>query len=187
MSDNSTPAPDRRKGNPAKKHKKPNKPYPNFPLTPHVRGQWIKEINCRIHYFGRWAKMVNGKLERVAGDGWREAVEAYQAAANDLHAGRTPRISGGALTIVELCDRFLVAKERQRNAGELGLRAFAEYKNTTDMLVAAFGRLRPVKDLAADDFERLRATMAERWGPVRLGTEIQKVRTVFKYGYDSGL
>jgi len=29
--------------------------------------------------------------------------------------------------------------------------------------------------------------MAKRWGPVRLGNEIQKVRTVFKYGYEAGL
>src|SRR5262249_41047360 len=29
--------------------------------------------------------------------------------------------------------------------------------------------------------------LAKQFGPVRLGNEIQKVRTVFKYGYESGL
>ena len=42
-------------------------------------------------------------------------------------------------------------------------------------------------DLAADDFDKLRVSIAKKWGPVRLGNEIQRVRSVFKYGYDAGL
>ena len=64
---------------------------------------------------------------------------------------------------------------------------FAEYKETTDLLVAAFGKKRLVDDLAADDFEKLRADMAKRWGPVRLGNAITRVKSVFKYGVDNGL
>jgi integrase len=64
---------------------------------------------------------------------------------------------------------------------------FADYKDTTDRLVSAFGKTRLVDDLAADDFEALRAAMAEQWGPHRLGTAIQMVRTVFKYAFESGL
>jgi integrase len=44
-----------------------------------------------------------------------------------------------------------------------------------------------VDDLAAADFEALRATMAERWGPVRLGNGITRVKSVFKYGLDNAL
>jgi integrase len=36
-------------------------------------------------------------------------------------------------------------------------------------------------------FEGLRAAMAKRWGPVRLGNAIQVTRSVFLYGYESGL
>jgi len=36
-----------------------------------------------------------------------------------------------------------------------------------------------------EDFERLRAKIAKRCGPVRLGNEVQRVRTVFKYAYDA--
>jgi len=61
------------------------------------------------------------------------------------------------------------------------------YKLTADRLVETVGAERVVRDLAADDFERLRAELAEAYGPVRLGNEIQKVRTVFKYGYEAGL
>ncbi len=31
---------------------KPEKPYPSFPLTPHVNGQFVKKIAGRLHYFG---------------------------------------------------------------------------------------------------------------------------------------
>jgi hypothetical protein len=43
-----------------------------------------------------------------------------------------------------------------------------EYNATTDLLVSTFGKTRIVEDLAAGDFEALRADMA-RWGPVHLG------------------
>ena len=128
-------------------------------------------------------------MERIEGDGWKEALELYKAQADDLHAGRTPRVKkvGEGLTLAELCNRFLTAKLRQQKAEEITPRTFAEYKDTTDLLIAQFGKERLVDDLAADDFESLRDMMAERWGPVRLGNEIQKVRCVFKYGFEAGV
>ncbi len=130
---------------------------------------------------------VNGKLERIEGDGWKEALEEYKAVADDLHAGRTPRQTTDGLTVADLCNRFLTAKQRQREAGEIGARMFEEYKAATDRLVSTFGKTRLVDDLAADDFEALRDAMAKQLGPVRLGNEVQKVRTLFKYGFEAGL
>ena len=176
-----------RKRRPRKDADRPKKPYPEFPLTPHPSGAWQKKIRGKIHYFGRWAHRVNGKLVRIEGDGWKEALDEYKAVADDLHAGRTPRAKGDGLTVANLCNHFLTAKMRKRTSGELGLRMFEEYKQTTDLLVTAFGAGRLVDDLAADDFEALRAQMAERWGPVRLGNAITRVKSVFKYGLDNGL
>jgi hypothetical protein len=51
----------------------------------------------------------------------------------------------------------------------------------------SFGLNRLVSDLASNDFERLRTSLARTLGPVSLGNEIQRVRTVFKYAYDEGL
>src|SRR5262245_33835387 len=143
---------------------RPKKPYPDFPLTPHASGAWMKKIRGKIHYFGKWGRRVDGKLVRVEGDGWKEALELYKAQADDLHAGRTPRVHSDALTVADLCNRFLTAKLRKKESGELGARMFTEYKEITDLIVAAFGANRPVDDLAADDFEDLRARMAKRWG-----------------------
>ena len=176
-----------RKRRPRKEADRPKKPYPEFPLTPHPSGAWQKKIRGKIHYFGRWAKRVNGKLVRIEGDGWKEALEEYKKVADALHAGRTPRVQSDGLTVADLCNRFLTAKLRQREAGEISPRMFVEYKGTTDLLVSAFGKTRIVDDLATDDFEALRAVMAKQWGPVHLGNEIQKIRTVFKYAFESGL
>ncbi len=166
---------------------RPQKPYPDFPLTPHASGAWQKKILGKVHYFGKWAKRVNGKLVRIEGDGWREALELYKADADDLHAGRTPRVTAGDLTVADLCNRFLTAKTRKLEAGEIGPRMFGEYKATTDRLVVTFGKTRCVDDLAADDFESLRADLAKQFGPVRLGNEITRVKSVFKYAADNGL
>ena len=130
---------------------KPRKPYPDFPLTPHASGAWQKKIRGKIHYFGRWGRMVNGKMERVESDGWQEALELYRAQADDLHAGRIPRTNSDELTVRELCNRFLTAKTRQVQAGEIALLTFEGYKQTTDLIVEAFDKSRPVDDLASDD------------------------------------
>ena len=183
MSEKSTRSPRSRKSSTGK----PPKPYADFPLSPHASGAWQKKIRGKIHYFGKWGRVIKGKLTRVDGDGWKEALEIYKAQADDLHAGRTPRLKGDGLEVAGLCNRFLTAKQHALEAGEIAARTFAEYRGTTDRLVSTFGKTRLVDDLASDDFERLRADIAKTWGPVRLGNEVQRVRTVFKYGYESGL
>ncbi|MBP3959876.1 tyrosine-type recombinase/integrase [Gemmata sp. G18] len=169
------------------KTSKPKKPYANFPLTPHASGTWQKKIRGKIHYFGAWARRVNGKFVHVEGDGWKDALEKYKAVADDLHSGRTPRVKPGGLTVKDLANAFLTAKLRKVEAGELSSNLFYDYKLITDLLVAAFGSNRLVDDLAAEDFSKLRSTMAKRWGPVRLGNSITRAKSVFKFGYDSAL
>jgi hypothetical protein len=50
-------------------------------------------------YVGRWAKREGGKLVRIEGDGWEDALKEYKAVADDLHTGRTPRAKGDGLTV----------------------------------------------------------------------------------------
>ncbi|WP_254512315.1 tyrosine-type recombinase/integrase [Anatilimnocola floriformis] len=167
---------------------KPPKPYPEFPLTAHPVGEWCKKIRGKIHYFGKWGRKVDGKLVRLEDDGWKDALETFKQQVDDLQAGRKPRAKDDAAVLVrDVCNAFLIAKERQRDAGELKATTFKDYNDTTDRLVEVFGATRRVDDLAADDFDELRAQIAKTWGPWRLSGEIQRVRTVFKFAFDTRL
>jgi integrase len=176
---------------------RPEKPYADFPLYAHPLGYWSKKVKRKIIHFGRWGRVVDGKLVKLPFEMcWQEALAAYKAHAEDAYAGRIrefvvqpdrPAQQNDSLTLAELCNRFLTAKLRQMEAGEIGRRMFDEYKSITDMLISRFGKERIVNDLAADDFEGLRSMMAERWGPVRLTNAITRTKSVFRYAYESGL
>lgn len=176
---------------------KPPKPYPGFPLSPHPGGSWQKKILGKIYYFGRWGRVVNKKLVRIDGDGWKEALDLFNAQRDDLYAGRRPRarlVDGAVttepvgLTVKSLCNQFRTAMlNRLENGRKMSPRMYDEYTATTDRIVSKFGPNRLVSDLAPLDFAGLGNDLAKQYGPVRLGNEIQKVRTVFKYAYDNEL
>lgn len=167
---------------------RPPVPYKDFPLSPHASGHWCKKIKGKIHYFGRWGRRVNKKMERISGDGWEEALRVYKASVADIIiTGRKPRLKNDELTVAELCNRFYTAKFRRYQADKMTARSFGDFCATTDMIVGHLGKDRLVTDLGADDFEAFAAVMAKRWGPVRLGNEIGRVRSVFKYAFDNHL
>ena len=153
---------------------KPKKPYDDCPLFAHATKRWAKKIRGKLHYFGPWQH-------------WRAALNKYQDQKDDLRAGRTPRVQGDGLTVRDLLSRFLTSKKLRVDAGELATRTFSDYRMVCDRLSAAFGLTRLVEDLASDDFEKLRAQIAKTYGPVALGNEIQRIRSVFKYAFDAGL
>ncbi len=114
---------------------KPAKPYPEFPLFAHATKRWAKKICGRLHYFGPWADPD-------------AALAKYLDQRDDLHAGRTPRVSGDGLTVRDLCNHFLTAKERLRDSGDITPRSFADYLSTCERIVGSFGKKRLVDDLA---------------------------------------
>jgi integrase len=153
---------------------KPKKPYRDFPLFPHATKRWAKKIRGRLHYFGPWEDPD-------------AALAKYLQQKDHLHAGRTPRVEPEGLTVRDLMNSFLNSKRHLLETGEIAAQTFQDYYLTCRSIVDAFGRERLVVDLASDDFERLRANLANHWGPVRLGNTVQRVRSVFKFGYDAGL
>lgn len=154
---------------------KPSKPHPDFPLFPHTTRRWAKKVRGKLHYFGPW-------------DDPQGALEKWLAQKDDLLAGRKPRtVSEGGLTVRDLCNRFLTAKKHMRDAGELSDRTFQDYHSSCAGVVERLGANRIVADLRADDFQDMRAKLAKTRGPVALGNEIQRIRSVFKYGYDAEL
>jgi len=81
----------------------------------------------------------------------------------------------------------MTAKDRALAAGNITRRTHTDYFQTCRRLVAALHADRPVDDLRPEDFAQLRAGLAKRLGPVAIGNEIQRVRTVFKYGAEASL
>lgn len=168
---------------------KVTKPYKDYPLTPHPKGYWSKKIRQRVHYFGRWGEVVHGVLTPLPNGGeWCKALDLYNQQAADLHAGRKPRVStGDGLKLKDLLNRFLTSKQNAVATGELSPRTMRDYKDTCDRLVARLGSHRLVTDLAPDDFEKLRRDIGEGRGPVAIGNEVQRIRCVFRYGYEMEL
>lgn len=156
---------------------KPTKPRDDFPLFPHARGYWAKKVRGKLIYFGRIADDPQGEA----------AVNKWLDQKEDLLAGRTPRENRDGLTVEDLCDHFVNAKREFVVSGEITKRTFDEYYATCQRLLERFGASRLVDDLRPEDFDKLRAAVAKVWGPVRLGNEIQRVRTVFKFGFEHGV
>ena len=155
------------------KRVKPSKPHPDFPLTPHPSGRWCKKIHGQIRYFGPWED-PKGALER-----WLDQKD-------DLLADRPIRAVRG-LTCRELANYFLTAKQSLVEAGELTRHHFVELKRACGRALDCFGKTTPVVSLHPEDFDRLRTQIAKIYGAVGLGNEIQRIRSLFKYGVDAAL
>ncbi len=148
------------------------KPHPDFPLFPHQgTGRWAKKVRGNTHYFGKVEDDPDGK----------KALDLWLAQKDDLLAGRKAQPDHGGLTVKETINRFLNDKLQLLNSNEIGQRTFDEYKATGEFVAEHFSLTRAVSGLTPDDFQELRAKMAKRWGPVRLGNEIQRVRSIFRH------
>ncbi|MGE3108844.1 MAG: hypothetical protein AB7G11_17380 [Phycisphaerales bacterium] len=99
----------------------------------------------------------------------------------------TAPVHTGDLTVRDLVNHFLTAKRRRVESSEMGLRSFSEYHTTAGKLVKLLGKDRIVTALTPDDFSNLRAALALRRGPLALGNEIGRVRSIFKHGFEAGL
>lgn len=174
---------------------RPEKPYPEFPLFPHRNGQWAKKARGRFVFFGPW-RDPHGALER------------YLSQKDELHAGLVPRgaasapaANGAAArgtaalatapvdvpTLRDLANHFLTAKKRQMESGELSRRAFHDYFKTCEAVLGCLGKHRRLDDITTGDFGVLRSSLAETRGPVALANQIQRTRSLFKYGFEAGL
>ena len=156
---------------------KPRKPRPDFPLFPHATGRWAKKVRGKFAYFGKVADDPKG----VA------ALNLWLDQKDDLLAGRVPRVGRDGLIVKDMLNKFLRTKRHLVDTGELTPQTFTSYHRTCERLKNAFGLMRLVEDVASDDFERLRVTLAKTLGPMALGVEIGRVKTVLKYAYDCGL
>ncbi|MCA9450710.1 MAG: hypothetical protein KC931_26545 [Candidatus Omnitrophica bacterium] len=83
---------------------KPKKPYLEFPLTPHPRGQWCKKIRGKLHYFGSWSDPQG-------------ALKEYLLIQDDLQGDRNPKFPDSlrfpdSYPVQDLCNLYLESQKR---------------------------------------------------------------------------
>lgn len=153
---------------------KPAKPRQDFPLFAHGNGQWAKKVKGRMFFFGVWRDS-------------HAALARWNAEGKYLLEGRTPPANLSNPTLKDLCNRFLSHKQHLVDTGKLTARSFTDYHRVCGRVLGYLTKERLLDDLRSEDFERLRAELAKTLGKVTLGNEIQRIRMLFKYGYDAGL
>ena len=155
--------------------KEPGKPYKTFPLTPHKSGQFCKKIRGKIHYFGKIADP-------------EAALRRYHEHARGLHAGEIDRVDRtGDLTIAELANQFLAAKERKRANGDIEAATFVEYHRDCELLVEHFGRDRTVPSVSRRDLAEFREFLGKGVNATTLNNRVGNARSIFKFAYDQEL
>lgn len=97
----------------------PQKPHPDFPLTPRSDGRWCKRINGRLRY-------ISGAAD--------EALTEWLRVKDDWLAGReAPPKDDQAVTLDDVINSFRGYKEQLRDTGELAPRTFERYEATGNM------------------------------------------------------
>lgn len=150
--------------------KKPPRRGP-CPLYQHKTGQWAKTILGKKHYFG---------VDRD------EAWDAYLAAKDYLHAGKTPphKAKADSLTVADIIGSFRKAKESACEAGELSERTLNEYKLICQTTSKVLGKTTPAAEITSEDLARLKAKVAKGKGgqatsPISLKRRLTYVRSIF--------
>ena len=166
-----------------KKRRKPSKPYPTFPLTPHNNGQWCKKIRGKLHFFGVWEDP-------------EAAHQLYLREAADLHAGREPRmtLTQEGITVKDAVNHYLTYQLRRAEAGEIGHRWFEDCRVVLEHFSRFTGTGRLAADLMADDFLKYRQKLVRAGisgrkglGSHALNRAITVIQGTFKYAYEVDL
>jgi hypothetical protein len=159
----------------SRKSNKPDKPYPEFPLYAHATKRWAKKVHGRTLFFGKW-------------DDPQAALQNWLSQRDDLLAGRVPRAPMNELRVRELSDRFLTAKRRAMERGELSPRTWGDYYDIIRVIVRFLKSDRLVLDLTPDDFGRLLDKgYPKTWGPKRRHKAVAITRSLFKFASDEDL
>jgi integrase len=159
---------------------KPSKPYTEFPLFAHQNGQWCKKIKGKQWFFGVWSDPDT-------------ALRKYLDEVDEIQAGRDPRktgvvrVSSGELSISDMCGLFLERQEARVVQNEITRRHFSDCLKSCRRLISHFGKFFRAGALGAVDFKAYRDSFPSTWGPSMVSGEIQRIRSAFKWAYESDL
>jgi hypothetical protein len=146
---------------------KPEKPRQDFPLFPHSSGKWAKKISGKMRYFGRWESPENAERE------YRAFLSRQDNGTNCPNQN-----------LKEATFKFLDAKQRMVEHGELSQVSLDKYKRTCKMLVECIGDV-PVSTIGPSDFSGYKMKRAKSCNVQVVTNEIVRVRTLFKWLHES--
>lgn len=154
------------------------KPYQGFPLTAHKgTNRWCKKCRGKQYYFGPL-------------DDWEAALELYKHQWPYILKGQTPPPMDGdesqVFTLKDLGNYFMTAKKKAVESGELSQRSADDYENTLRRFLDFHGKHRAASDLSPIDFAAWRADRAKTCGAYALRGEVVRIRTAFKWAFESG-
>lgn len=154
--------------------KKLEKPYKDFPLTPHPKGYWVRKVKGKQYRIGpRWATP-------------EEALKEWNRVKEDLLAGEDPLPDPHALRLRDAMNFFLSDRLKRVKAGEIVQRSYEDYKRECKVVVSTLGANTVVSSVTPRDFARLKATVRGA-SPHTVAGFVTRVRVAFKFLYDDGL
>lgn len=150
----------------------PNNPKDDFPLTRATAGTWVKQINGKRQSFGKWGKVVKGKLtlltdpEDPTNAGlWKDALRnLHEVAPNIIPAKfrklagigvaewdgeEVPAEPGPDISVAGAANLFLQTKHDRPEGEELSRSMLEDYERTCQMIVD-FMRDKRKKELLID-------------------------------------
>lgn len=156
-------------------NKPAGKPYKSFPLTPHRSGQFCKKIRGKIFYFGKV-------------DDPDAALKRYHEHCRNLHSGKATRVERtDEITVAELANEFLSAKDRKRENGDIEAATFVEYHRDCELFVTFFGKGRSVSSITRDDLARYREYLSRGANATTLSNRVGNARSISKFAHDKEL
>ncbi|HEX4413485.1 MAG TPA: hypothetical protein VH107_07625, partial [Lacipirellulaceae bacterium] len=121
---------------------RPAKPRGDFPLFPHASGRWAKKVRGKLAYFGRWDQDPKGTeaLKLWADQKDELAAGLTQRQIRDKRAAADPNIEPAGVTVADVVNEFLTAKEELVLAGKREQRTLDDYLTVGTRMSAVFGR-----------------------------------------------
>jgi hypothetical protein len=150
-----------RNARPKPKPQRPPKPYPDFPLAPHLKGYWYKKIAGRQVPFGKWAWPVPEAYERS----WKLALDAYHQHLEDAAHGRLLVSRPEEMAIGDLVDAFLTHQQGRARGKvqEIKSATFAEKRRVVRDFRDFVGAAATVGQLEHCDPTRPQDCLVLRW------------------------
>jgi integrase len=91
------------------------------------------------------------------------------------------------VTVAELANQFLAAKDRKRANGDIEAATFVEYHRDCELMVQHFGRDREVSSITRRDLAEFRDFLGKGVNATTLNNRIGSARSILKFAYDQEL